>query len=181
MWGLKIPSRLLCPLSLHTVTLNMPHLFYLNTQTSFTDGFVRRSPGSDALLASKLGLAARWDSIQFGTTPCILFIMDKIRLDPSVCSQIFSIRLDWASTDYNVFFHPLARFPGPKLWTACRLPFIILAVKGDLAHRNKHFHAKDGEIYRKHLTSYHLAMSLPFAMATRTSQVNGMGFYTQAR
>ena len=49
---------------------------------------------------------------------------------------------------YNVFFHPLARFPGPKLWAAYRLPFIISMVRGNLAHQTKAFHAKYGSIVR---------------------------------
>ena len=91
---------------------------------------------------------------------------DDLRVDPSVCSQ--NLLLGW-NGHLQCLFHPLARFPGPELCTAYRLPFIISMVKGDLAHQNKDIHAKYGEIFRKHLTSYHLPMSLLIALATRSS------------
>lgn len=34
---------------------------------------------------------------------------------------------------FNVFFHPLRRFPGPKLYAASSLPYTYHVIKGDLA------------------------------------------------
>jgi hypothetical protein len=49
---------------------------------------------------------------------------------------------------YNVYFHPLSKFPGPKLWAASRLPFIYYLLTGQLVRRVKEFHDIYGEFYR---------------------------------
>ncbi|KAL8953132.1 MAG: hypothetical protein Q9222_001015 [Ikaeria aurantiellina] len=49
---------------------------------------------------------------------------------------------------YNLFFHPLAKFPGPKLWAASRLPFIFCMLTGQLVRREREIHEKYGEIVR---------------------------------
>ncbi|KAF7923180.1 uncharacterized protein EAE98_007885 [Botrytis deweyae] len=49
---------------------------------------------------------------------------------------------------YNIYFHPLAKFPGPKLWTASRLPFIYYLLTGQLVKKVKEFHDIYGEFYR---------------------------------
>ena len=51
-------------------------------------------------------------------------------------------------TVYNIFFHPLAKYPGPLIWRAFRLPFIISNVRGELPHTIKAFHEKYGEVVR---------------------------------
>ena len=48
----------------------------------------------------------------------------------------------------NLYFHPLSKFPGPKLWAASRLPFIYSALTGSLTKREREFHEKYGEIVR---------------------------------
>ena len=49
---------------------------------------------------------------------------------------------------YNLYFHPLARFPGPKLWAASRLPFIYSLLSGKLVKRERELHEKYGDIIR---------------------------------
>ena len=49
---------------------------------------------------------------------------------------------------YNLYFHPLSKFPGPKLWAASRLPFVFNLSTGRLAKRERQLHEKYGEIIR---------------------------------
>lgn len=49
---------------------------------------------------------------------------------------------------YNLFFHPLARFPGPLLMRISRIPYIIKFVKGLLPYHVVELHKQYGEIIR---------------------------------
>jgi cytochrome P450 len=49
---------------------------------------------------------------------------------------------------YNIYFHPLSSYPGPKLWTLTRLPFVISLARGDLHLRLKSFHDQYGRVVR---------------------------------
>ncbi|GKZ36720.1 hypothetical protein AbraIFM66950_007917 [Aspergillus brasiliensis] len=49
---------------------------------------------------------------------------------------------------YNLFLHPLARYPGPVLWRAFRFPFLLTNIGGQLPHRIHEFHARYGDIVR---------------------------------
>lgn len=49
---------------------------------------------------------------------------------------------------YNVFFHPLRDFPGPKLWTSSFLFRHLAAMRGELDWSLKAFHQKYGEVVR---------------------------------
>ena len=49
---------------------------------------------------------------------------------------------------YNLFFSPLSRFPGPRLWALSRVPYVITLTKGDLTARVKEFHDRYGPIVR---------------------------------
>ena len=49
---------------------------------------------------------------------------------------------------YNLFFHPLRRFPGPRLWAAFRLPYVYSLIRGDLVHRTHALHEKYGPVVR---------------------------------
>jgi len=51
-------------------------------------------------------------------------------------------------TIINLYFHPLSKFPGPKLWAASRLPFIYCLLTGKLVKREREFHERYGEIIR---------------------------------
>ena len=49
---------------------------------------------------------------------------------------------------YNLYFHPLAKFPGPKLNAASPLPGIWALVNGRLPLVNKKLHDKYGSVVR---------------------------------
>lgn len=49
---------------------------------------------------------------------------------------------------YNIYFHPLSRFPGPPLWTLSRLPFVFSMQRGTLVHRINSYHSRYGLIVR---------------------------------
>ena len=49
---------------------------------------------------------------------------------------------------YNVFFHPLRAFPGPKLWSTSYLFRHVSAMRGQLDWSIKAFHEKYGEVVR---------------------------------
>jgi cytochrome P450 len=49
---------------------------------------------------------------------------------------------------YNLWFHPLARFPGPTLWTVSRLPYVRSLQRGDFHQVVKGFHDQYGPIVR---------------------------------
>ncbi|KAL5390314.1 hypothetical protein DPSP01_001886 [Paraphaeosphaeria sporulosa] len=49
---------------------------------------------------------------------------------------------------YNAFFHPLARFPGPKAWSASRIPYLFTLVTGQNSFRIKALHDEYGPVVR---------------------------------
>lgn len=49
---------------------------------------------------------------------------------------------------YHAYFHPLSRYPGPKLWAAYRLPFVISNIRGQLPFKVLEFHRKYGPVVR---------------------------------
>ena len=49
---------------------------------------------------------------------------------------------------YNVFFHPLAQFPGPPLWKATCLPYVYYMATGKLTFHLLPLHAKYGSVVR---------------------------------
>jgi cytochrome P450 len=49
---------------------------------------------------------------------------------------------------YNVYFHPLASFPGPKIYGATRLAYIRTLLHGRLPYTLREFHAKYGDVVR---------------------------------
>jgi len=49
---------------------------------------------------------------------------------------------------YNLCFHPLARFPGPKLWAISRLPFVVNLLHGSLIKRQRQLHEQYGDVVR---------------------------------
>lgn len=49
---------------------------------------------------------------------------------------------------YNVWLHPLSKYPGPFFWSAFRLPFLSSFIRGRLPHDIKKLHEQYGEIVR---------------------------------
>lgn len=49
---------------------------------------------------------------------------------------------------YNLWFHPLSKYPGPFLWRATRLPFLSSFIRGRLPHDTKRLHEQYGDIVR---------------------------------
>ena len=49
---------------------------------------------------------------------------------------------------YNLYFHPLSRFPGPKLWATFRLPYVVSLLSGNLGHDERSFHERYGNAVR---------------------------------
>ncbi|KAL2140420.1 hypothetical protein VTI28DRAFT_3840 [Corynascus sepedonium] len=52
------------------------------------------------------------------------------------------------SAVYLVFFHPLAKFPGPRWWAVSRIPWAYHVIKGDLWSVLDRLHEKYGNIVR---------------------------------
>lgn len=49
---------------------------------------------------------------------------------------------------YNVFFHPLHKFPGPKLWAASQLPSVLTYASGHQHKKSLALHNKYGPVVR---------------------------------
>ena len=49
---------------------------------------------------------------------------------------------------YNIYFHPLSRYPGPKLFVAFRLPYVYEYVRGRIAYDLHDFHKRYGPVVR---------------------------------
>ncbi|MCJ1392865.1 hypothetical protein MMC18_005737 [Xylographa bjoerkii] len=49
---------------------------------------------------------------------------------------------------YNLYFHPLSRYPGPKLWAASRLPHEVAYVRGRIIHDLAALHKQYGDVVR---------------------------------
>jgi hypothetical protein len=49
---------------------------------------------------------------------------------------------------YNLFFHPLRKFPGPLLWRASIIPSMNALARGKLAHAVAGLHEQYGHVVR---------------------------------
>jgi cytochrome P450 len=49
---------------------------------------------------------------------------------------------------YNVFFHPLSRFPGSKWWAMSRIPYLLMVWSGDEHKQVLKMHQKYGQVVR---------------------------------
>jgi hypothetical protein len=49
---------------------------------------------------------------------------------------------------YNLYFHPLSKYPGPKLWTAFEVARTIGRMRGDFDLQIVEAHRKHGEVVR---------------------------------
>lgn len=49
---------------------------------------------------------------------------------------------------YNVYIHPLSKFPSPKSWAATYIPYALSLRKGNLIYRIEEIHRQHGDIVR---------------------------------
>ncbi|KAK0667665.1 cytochrome P450 [Cercophora samala] len=49
---------------------------------------------------------------------------------------------------YNIYFHPLKGIPGPKTWSATRLPYIWALLRGSFVHDIQKLHRRYGPVLR---------------------------------
>lgn len=49
---------------------------------------------------------------------------------------------------YNIYFHPLSKFPGPKLWAAFQFPYLYTMLQGMIPYRIKALHDQYGPVIR---------------------------------
>ncbi|QSZ28521.1 hypothetical protein DSL72_003019 [Monilinia vaccinii-corymbosi] len=49
---------------------------------------------------------------------------------------------------YNIYFHPLSSFPGPKSYAATDIPFVRALISGNLSFETHKLHKKYGEVVR---------------------------------
>ncbi|KAL1862720.1 hypothetical protein Daus18300_008364 [Diaporthe australafricana] len=61
---------------------------------------------------------------------------------------VLIIRIIVVNVIYNLFFHPLSSYPGPKLWATCRLPWNFFNFKGRLGWRIRDLHNQYGPVIR---------------------------------
>ncbi|RDL34574.1 Cytochrome P450 ClCP1 [Venustampulla echinocandica] len=73
-----------------------------------------------------------------------------ITVGDNVWSYAVAVVLGYLTTSaiYNAYFHPLAKFRGPKLWSISRIPFIKHMLAGTLPYRIKDLHDQYGSIVR---------------------------------
>lgn len=51
-------------------------------------------------------------------------------------------------TIYNLFFHPLSRYPGPWLWAVSDIPYSLVSISGDAHKRMLQIHMRYGPVVR---------------------------------
>jgi hypothetical protein len=49
---------------------------------------------------------------------------------------------------YNIYFHPLSKFPGPKLWAASPIPISWHMILGDSGFTYRKLNEKYGDVVR---------------------------------
>lgn len=49
---------------------------------------------------------------------------------------------------YNVFFHPLSRYPGSVWWAMSRVPYLMMVWSGEEHRRVLEMHDRYGEVVR---------------------------------
>ncbi|PYH91568.1 cytochrome P450 ClCP1 [Aspergillus ellipticus CBS 707.79] len=49
---------------------------------------------------------------------------------------------------YNLWLHPLAKYPGPLLWRAFRFPSLLAMMRGEIPHRIQQLHENYGDVVR---------------------------------
>lgn len=78
---------------------------------------------------------------------------------------------------YNVYFHPLSKFPGPKLFAASRIFSIREVVRGELPQKIAAFHEIYGEVVRT--APDELSFTSPQAFQDIYAKKNGMPSFSK--
>ncbi|KAH7320278.1 cytochrome P450 monooxygenase-like protein [Stachybotrys elegans] len=74
-------------------------------------------------------------------------LLPSLRLATGITiGALFSYRV--ISAVYRLYFHPLAKYPGPKLWAISRIPWAWHLIRGDLWQVLGRFHEKYGTTVR---------------------------------
>lgn len=91
----------------------------------------------------------------FGRLPLVCQLCSDGRSCPSIPSNLAgrgstSLHLQYIGyvVVYNIWLHPLSKYPGPLLWRAFRLPFLFSLVQGRLPHDIKDLHEQYSDIVR---------------------------------
>lgn len=110
----------------------------------------------------------------------IVAISTVIQFYPQCCTsslQYQVILYPISTAIYNIYFHPLSRFPGPASHAISRIPYFYRAINGTLPFDMLDFHRRYGNIVR--IAPDELAFSHPDAwkdiMGRRNSEEAEMG------
>lgn len=76
------------------------------------------------------------------------FLTSWIRVDQGLNGSQLSFLLLATNVTYNLFFHPLRAFPGPLLYRALRIPFLLRLVRGTLCRDMLALHDRYGPVVR---------------------------------
>ena len=82
-----------------------------------------------------------------GKTCFVIQPLHKLTTSQSTVSLAVKILV---TAIYNVYFHPLSKFPGPKSAAATPLPFIRRVINGHWVEWTTLLHEKYGEVVRIH-------------------------------
>ncbi|KAI9639968.1 hypothetical protein NHQ30_011637 [Ciborinia camelliae] len=118
---------------------------YSKGYAAFTDVTVGSSKGcgTDGFPA-----AVGWDAATGFGTPRFKSNGPFPILHLSVALSVVVIIYGLSTVIYNIYFHPLSKFPGPKLFAASRIFSIREVLRGELPHKITAFHEIYGEVVR---------------------------------
>lgn len=77
-----------------------------------------------------------------------LFVSKLAVCDEIIISDTELIQYPITAMVYNIYFHPLANFPGPIFWRVSRIPYMISLLRGNLVKDQLEIHRKYGEVVR---------------------------------
>ena len=89
---------------------------------------------------------------RFGLIALLTLLLVKFPILKSCLHQGFTDANFWqypfSRVIYNLYFSPLANFPGPRAWAASRIPFIRSLIRGTIVHDVEKIHRKYGAVAR---------------------------------
>ncbi|KAF2790391.1 cytochrome P450 [Melanomma pulvis-pyrius CBS 109.77] len=75
-------------------------------------------------------------------------MLDGLTARPVLAAVVLFVTYPIFNIIYNIFFHPLAKIPGPWSWGCSRFPFIHALIKGTIVHDIEKLHRKYGPVLR---------------------------------